>query len=130
MHMSFVTITVRNMEESLRFYTDILELREVKRFSPQTGVNIVFLEDDEGGRIELIEHEGVGYKEEMKPNISVGFEVDDLDSVIEMLKEKNIDISRGPMQVPSGEKFLFIKDPNGVEIEFIQGIRPLRITDN
>ncbi|MCF8219588.1 MAG: VOC family protein [Bacteroidales bacterium] len=38
-----------------------------------------------------------------------------------MLKEKNIEIIKGPVKVPSGARFVFIEDPNGVEIEFIEG---------
>ena len=40
-----------------------------------------------------------------------------------ILKEKDVAISRGPLGAPGGVRFLFVKDPNGVEIEFIEGFQ-------
>ena len=123
MKISFTTITVRDLEKSVKFYTEIIKLNEVMRFSPQKGINIVFLKDEYNGKIELIEYEQ-NKKVEDSGNaaiVSIGFAIDDLDKSIKMLSESNIKITRGPIQTPSGTKFLFIKDPDGVEIELIQG---------
>ncbi len=93
------------------------------RFSPQKGINIVFLKDEYNGKIELIEYEQ-NKKVDDPGNasiVSIGFAIDDLNKSMKMLSESNIQIIRGPIQTPSGTKFLFIKDPDGVEIELIQG---------
>lgn len=123
MKIKFVTITVDDIEESLKFYKEVLHLEEVRRFSPQPGVNIAFLKDKDNGMIELIEHktEDENDKDTARSLVSIGVGVENLNQCMEMLKNKGIEILRGPIQVPSGEKFLFIKDPNGVEIEFIEG---------
>ncbi len=120
MKYGFVTITVKDMEESSKFYTDVLGLKEVKRFSPQPGVDIMFLKDEEGSAIELITHGGHEAACGSIP-VSIGFNVDSLEDTVVMLKDKNVAISRGPLGAPGGVRFLFVKDPNGVEIEFIEG---------
>lgn len=120
MKMSFVTIAVKNMEESVRFYTEVIRLNVLKSFSPQPGVNITFLKGEDGGMVELIEY-GHNSQNNTKSIVSIGISVKDLDGEIDILKEKNIPIIRGPIKVPSGERFLFIEDPNGVEIELIEG---------
>ncbi len=50
----------------------------------------------------------------------MALEVDDLGPVQEVLKEKQIAISEGPVTVPNGAILLFIRDPDGNVIEFHQ----------
>ncbi|HYF75054.1 MAG TPA: VOC family protein [Candidatus Nitrosocosmicus sp.] len=122
MKYSFVTVTVKDMEESAKFYKDVLGMKEVRRFTPQPGVDIMFLKDEGGSAIELISHEGnedfIG-----RIPVSIGFDVDSLEDTGAMLKERGVVISRGPLGAPGGVRFLFVKDPNGVEIEFIEGFQ-------
>lgn len=122
MKYSFVTISVKDMEESANFYKDVLGLKEAKRFSPQPGIDIMFLKDEQDNAIELIAHQGEDVPYGRIP-VSIGFDVDSLDATMTMLKEKNVGISRGPLGAPGGLRFLFVKDPNGVEIEFIEGFK-------
>lgn len=122
MKYGFVTITVKDMEESSKFYKDVLGLKEARRFSPQPGVDIMFLMDEEGSAIELITHEG-SEGACSRASVSIGFEVESLEATMAMLKEKDVAISRGPLGAPGGVRFLFVKDPNGVEIEFIEGFK-------
>jgi lactoylglutathione lyase len=53
-------------------------------------------------------------------DISIGFEVPSLDGMIELLKEKGVDIKAGPMQPNPFTKFLFVEDPNGVRVQFVE----------
>lgn len=125
MKIGFTTIRVKDMEESLKFYTELLELKEVSRFSPQKGVDIVFLKDEDNNMIELIKDSSADKLEGSKAAsvVSIGFKVNSLNEIVKKIKSKNIKILRGPIEVPSGERFIFIKDPNGVEIEFIEGFQ-------
>jgi len=113
---------VEDLEESVEFYTDILGLKEVRRFSPYEGMTIVFLKGESDGMIELIE--GVEKSEpEMKGRkglFLVGLEVSDMDKTAKELQEKGIKFVRGPIDTPGGTKIAFLKDPNDVEIELIQ----------
>lgn len=122
MNIKFITIKVKNLEESIKFYKEILELKEVRRINPMEGTKIAFLEDNNAGTIELIENEEISkvYDVSNESMVSIGFEVKNINEKIDELKNKEINIIRGPIEVPDGSKLAFIKDPNGIEIEFIE----------
>lgn len=122
MNIKFVTITVKNLKESIKFYEDVLKLKIAREFSAMKGTNIAFLKGESSAMIELIEYENKPTIDGIiNPKVSIGFEVIDLDNTIKELEEKNIKIIRGPIKTPGGEEFIFIEDPNGVEIELIEG---------
>ncbi len=121
MRYEFTTIKVRDMEESIKFYTDVLKLREYARLSSMPGVNIVFLKDSSGNRIELIKTDDD--TDIATGRVSIGFVADNLEDVIRFIKEHGLTVKRGPIETSTGERFLIISDPNGVEIEFIQNFK-------
>ncbi len=122
MNIKFITIAVKDLEKSLKFYKEILNFTEVKRFSPMDGINIVFLKDKNSGLIELIEnHNKPSEENDANTKVSIGLGVSDMERELNELKSKGIEPIRGPIEVPSGEKFVFIEDPDGVEIELIEG---------
>lgn len=55
MNVCFTTIAVRDLEKSVKFYKEVIKLNDLMRFSPQKGINIVFLKDEDNGKIELIQ---------------------------------------------------------------------------
>ena len=117
--MSFVhtTISVKNMEESLKFYQEIMKLPIAKRFSIGTG-EIAFLGNGQT-KVELI------YNEQIKDisfgeSISLGFAVESLDETMKFIQEKGIEIYSGPIQPNPSTRFFFVLDPNGVKIQFIE----------
>ncbi|QUI21314.1 VOC family protein [Vallitalea pronyensis] len=124
MIIKFVTIYVKNMEMSLQFYKK-LGFTEVRRIDHMEGMLMVFLKDSEEGLIELIEnkHNPVSDKPIKDSVVSIGLSVKDIHQTIKTLKDNDIELHKGPIEVPSGEIIAFIKDPNGVEIEFIQGFK-------
>jgi lactoylglutathione lyase len=123
MNYGFVTVKARSMEESLKFYTEFLGLNVINKFPAGPGVTIAFLSDEKGNKIELIEnaHEKINEESKGLSLVSIGFVVDSVDKVLELVNEKGIKIVRGPIQTPAGAKFIYIEDPNGAEIEFIEG---------
>lgn len=120
MNYGFVTVKVKNMEESLKFYVEFLGLSVVKKFPAGPGVSIAFLSDEKGNKIELIENTHEKIDRNGLSLISIGFVVDNLDKIIELVDKKGIKIVRGPVNTPSGAKLFYIEDPNGAEIEFIE----------
>ena len=124
MRFAFSTIKTNDLEASVSFYQDILGLVEERRIYPREGMCCVFLKDENNSVVELIgsTNDSVN-NEESKGHVSLGFAVEDLDKVIEMLKDNNINIISGPINTPGGERLLFIEDPNGVEIEFVEGFK-------
>ena len=106
------------MEESLKFYQEIVGLAVGRRFG--TEVEIAFLGDGET-KVELICN-----KENKKVNIgkdiSLGFEVKSVDEMMVFVKEKGIAIHSGPFQPNPHTKFFYVIDPNGLKIQFVENI--------
>jgi len=119
MKFAHVTISVKNLNESLSFYQDIIGL-PIKRRFPAGGSEIVFL-GNEGTEIELI-HNPARPNASFGDGISLGFEVPSVDAVVSLLKQKGI--AAGEMLKPTPYvKFFFITDPNGVRIQFLENVK-------
>ena len=111
---------VKNLDESLKFYKEIVELNVSRRFNAGPGVEIAFLGDGET-KVELICNEAL--KEVSFGNdISLGFEVDSVDVMMASVKEKGIDIHSGPFQPNPHIKYFYVLDPNGLKIQFVENI--------
>jgi len=120
MKFCWCTITVNDMEDSLKFYHEIVGLSVSRRFTAGPGIEISFLRDGET-EIELIcdtTHKAPGNVE----GISLGFEVDSVEETIKFIKEKGLEVDSGPYQPNPNVKFFFVKDPNGVRIQFVENI--------
>lgn len=52
-----VIIAVENLEKSAKFYGEVLGMDEVRRFSPEPGLNIAVFQGEGKAVIELIEGE-------------------------------------------------------------------------
>jgi len=113
------------MEKSLEFYKDKLGFTEVRRIEHIEDMIMIFLKDEEGGLIELIENKKMPSNDNTIKSSAVSFAlfVTDMDETIIKLNRNGIQLNKGPIKMPSGEVLAFIKDPNGVEIEFIEGFK-------
>lgn len=117
MKYCWTTILVKDMEESLKFYQEIVGLKENRRFQTGPGIQIVFLGDGET-EIELMtpaQPRELSYGSD----ISLGFETASVDDLMAELKEKGISIS-GPFSPNPHVKFFYVTDPNGVKIQFVE----------
>lgn len=123
-------ISVYNMEESIEWYRKNLGFEVVKNdgYCPPLKAKIVFIEKD-GYQIELFEYdEPKAIPEERKmPNTDlqtvgtkhVAFATDDMEALKAGFVENGVDIAH---EVHMGEDaVMFVRDCNGVLIEFIQG---------
>lgn len=117
MKIVHITINTADLDKSVSFYQDILGLSIARDMRNQGKANIVFLKDQESDlEIELIENKDHPYQ---GSGISIGFATDQLDAKAEWLKEK--DIVPGPVISPNpATRFFYIKDPSGVDIQFIE----------
>ncbi|MDA3911110.1 MAG: VOC family protein [Bacteroidales bacterium] len=118
MKFCWSTLYVKDMEESLNFYEKIIGLALNAKFKAGADVEIAFLGDGET-KVELIFDKN---KTSINPgtDISWGFEVDSLDDMLQLMKSKGIKIESGPFQPNPKMKFFFIKDPNGMKIQFVE----------
>lgn len=120
MKFCWVTIIVKNMEESLKFYQDIIGLKINRRFEAGPGVEIAFLGDEDGGtQVELIHNEYI-QNINVGKDISLGFLVDSVDSYIKFVEEKGIEIHDGPFQPNPNTRFFYVLDPNNIRIQFVE----------
>lgn len=120
MNFLFNTIEVSDLDKSFDFYKEILNLKLSRKIKPEEDVEIVFLEDDKGSTIELIEYQSKkNLNKEKDSKIKMGFSVDDLEETVEFLNERNVEIIEGPIQIKGG-RFINIKDPDGVLIGFYE----------
>ena len=125
MIIKLITIHVNNMAKSLEFYQEKLGFVEVRRIDHMEGMTMIFLKDEEGGLIELIENNAMPHNDDVTKSSAVSFAlaVTDMNDTILKLNESGIQLDKGPIKTPSGEVLAFIKDPNGVVIEFIEGFK-------
>jgi lactoylglutathione lyase len=117
MKVKYATIAVADMEESIKFYTEVMGLEIDNQINPYPGATITFLTGEGEAMIELIEN----VEEPQKPGLlAVGMEVKDVNTTVKKLKSKGAKITRGPTQVADGTIIAFLQDPNGVQIGLIQ----------
>lgn len=118
MKFCWVTLPVKNFEESLEFYTEIFKLEVVSKIEGD-GIKMAMLGKENEPQIELLEVANI----EPSSTMSVGLEVESLDDTIEYLIENHIEIIRGPISPMPSIKFLFINDPNGYEIQLVENMQ-------
>lgn len=118
MNFCWVTLPVKNFAESLDFYHNLLGLKIASEVE-NDEIKMVMLGDDKQTKIELIH-----YKNELVSNyvsnISIGLRVDSLENTIEYLNNNNIKIIRGPISPNPNLSFIFINDPDGYEVQFVE----------
>lgn len=119
MNFCWITLNVNNMEESLKFYNEIIGLKITERFNLGVEMEIAMLGENDGTKIELIYNKNKNVSVHSE-GISIGFEVKSLDDTIELLKNKKISIKRGPISPIPSSRFFFIDDPNGIEIQIVE----------
>jgi lactoylglutathione lyase len=117
------------MEESLRFYTKILQMEIVEKLQntePTKGQVVTLKSKDSQQLLELNYYEdnsrfGTEYKngEELD---HLAFDVEDLMSMVEELRKQGVEIIVEPYTIGSaiGWKEAFVRDPNGIWIELLE----------
>ncbi len=116
----WTTINVKDLDESIAFYSDLLGLKVQSRFPAGPGMEIAFMGNgtDSETLVELLadsRNSAVNFSE----FISIGFAVDSTETMLSTVKSKNIPVHSGPFETP-GFKYFCIKDPNGLNVQFFQ----------
>jgi lactoylglutathione lyase len=127
MRITHIGITVRDVEKSVEFYTNVMGLEEVRRVTSRQGKTLVFLKGEGDTMIELIPgFEGSAGQGETSEGFirHVAFEVPDIAASGRALNEKGVSLTWGPIEGIGGTKIAFFEDPDGIELEFVQEGRP------
>ncbi len=119
-------IRVNDLDESLKFYQDILQMKLLRRKDfPEGKFTLAFLgygDEDNNSVIELT----YNWDEEEKYDLGNGFghlaiAVQDIYKICDEFKAKGVNVTREPGPMKHGSTVIaFIKDPNGYAIELIQ----------
>jgi lactoylglutathione lyase len=118
MKMEYVTVRTKDLPGSIAFYEKILGFKVSRRFSPRPGMEIAFLSDGSGGQVEFIQ--GDGEPAFSGKGISLGFRVEDIEKTAGTLKREGVEIVLGPLTMPNGVRLLGARDPNGLDLGFMQ----------
>jgi lactoylglutathione lyase len=112
---------VDDLERSVRFYVDVLGLREVRRHRSPRGSQLVFLSTPGSEElIELCSYPAAG-PVKVQPDLThLAFEVESLETFAEHLAKHGLRYSDGPTLREDGSGFAFIDAPEGYEIELMQ----------
>ena len=112
---------VNDLERTVKFYEQALELKVARRSVSPRGAQIVFLatpnSDEEIEICQLPNSPSVQVQPDL---VHLAFEVDDLKAFTAKLEKKGFKLSDGPTPTGSGSIIAFIDAPEGYEVELIQ----------
>lgn len=121
MKFCWTTIYVKDMEDSLRFYQEVVGLPLIRRAKPSPEMELSFLGSGET-QIELIWNKKQSNIQH-SDSISMGFQTESLEAQIELLKARKIEILTEIIQPNPTIRFFYVLDPNGVKIQFIEFVK-------
>jgi lactoylglutathione lyase len=119
MKLAHTMIRVKDLQETLDFYTGFLGLKEIRRKDIGDEATLIFLaDDDERYYIELTVNHG-------RTDYTLGdqfghlaFFAEDLDRVVEEVERRGWSYRRSRPELTS--KYIFVKDPNGYDVEILE----------
>ncbi len=116
----WTTIKVKDLEDSIAFYTKIVGLEVQRRFEAGPGREIAFLSEADGQTaVELIDDQDQS-QIDLGRDISLGFEVDTVAQKMKFLEEQGIKVESGPVSPNPNIEFFYVFDPNGLKIQFVE----------
>ncbi len=125
----YTGIRVKNMEESVKFYTGVLGMviaEPLQKTTPTKG-SVVTLKSINSEQLLELNH----YEEESPYNSPyivgenldhLAFDVQDLEATVKQHKRRGVEVVVEPYAIGSeiGWKEAYVKDPNGIWIELLQ----------
>ena len=123
-HFAFL---VNDMDVAIDFYSNKLGMKLMFRQKDEEHQEEFAFLELEGGNLELLRKLDrptspiniISPKERSNaPHLALV--EDDLEKFVEELKSKDIDILEGPLLIPDQVKWMYLADPDGNIIEFVQ----------
>ena len=118
-------IRVNDLEESVKFYTEVLGMKLLREKKyPEAKFSLAFLgygNETENTVIELTYNWDKNDYEHGNAFGHIAIEVDDIYKVCEEIKNRGVKVTRNPGPMMGSSLLLaFIEDPNGYKIELIE----------
>lgn len=117
MNYLWTTLQVKNMDESIEFYRDVIGLALNERHPAGPGTELAFLGSGDT-KVELVCSKDSKF-DNTGGGITLGFGTDSLEKTMETLKANKIEFDSSITSPNPHVKFFFAKDPNGVLIQFV-----------
>ncbi len=112
---------VSDLDETIRFYTTVLDLEVIERKTSPRGSQLAFLKVPNSDElIELTSFPPSGPVKVQEDLVHLAFQVESLEDTMASLATQGIKITDGPTTSSSGSRFIFIDAPDGYEIELIE----------
>ncbi len=119
MRLAHTMIRVKDLDETLAFYTGLLGLREVRRSPIGDEATLVFLTDDDGHyHIELTYNHGRSEYDLGDQFGHLALTTPDLEAVVREVEARGMWYRRSRPEMSS--RYIFVKDPNGYDIEILE----------
>lgn len=116
MKILWTTVSINDMDETIRFYEQVLQVKNIRRFQAGPGREIAMLGEGEA-KLEVICDRNK--TAEKIHGVSMGYPVDDLDEKLAALQKMGYE--PGPVISPHpGLRFAFLEDPNGINVQFVE----------
>ncbi len=121
-----VAFEVSNMDQSIRFYTQVLGLRLLfRKVNIEEQEDYAFLELT-GGNLELLHW--LDGKPFAKPTIKppycphLALTSEDMNQTLRLIEEHHIPVIKGPLE-NAESKWIYISDPDNNVIEYVQWLK-------
>ena len=113
-------IRVKDLEPTLQFYCGFLGMTETRRKPIGDEATLVFLEDGSGATLELTFNHGKTDYDLGDQFGHLAFWTDDLERVVADVEQRGWWYRRSRPDMTS--RYIFVKDPNGYDIEILEKI--------
>ncbi|MEM7046739.1 MAG: VOC family protein [Pseudomonadota bacterium] len=114
-------VRVSDVDESLKFYCDLMGMREVRRIENEKGkFTLIFLvgrdDPDDGASLELTYNWGESGYDGGRNFGHLAYRVDDIYGLCQKLQDAGVVINRPPRD----GHMAFVRSPDGISIELLQ----------
>ena len=121
MKISWMTLNVKNLEASKKFYGELLGLEQSRAFETPDGRQFAFFTDGNGMEVELIGGGPCKVKEKglANPQVSFGFQTEAYETILETAKKAGLNVN-GPTVLGGHMECFFVEDPDGFTVQVIK----------